>query len=291
MLHICSISQDDVIHFDKARFNSNNHWPDNIAPIDYKDKIEQTHTHHWIDLFRSQYKTITIDNPIELKWMKECAIISMQTGIFSELYRDELTEFIKNNEATYAHIFNGTGYFVRTENVSFKYGQHKVGPYSSLDQIIESMVSCIQGHSPINDQTTSITIYLLPWVEILPYNEFRIFVHNKQITAISQQHLHNVYPILDNPTYIREKCKIICDYFESTIKRSISHMDSYVYDFACIGESGEEPFFIEPSTFGKEYAAGSALFHWLVDYDILYGSKLETDGIHVRYGSAYYSTV
>lgn len=284
MLHISLISQDDVINLDKSRFNSNNHWLDNIAPIDYKEKIEQTHTSHWIDSFRQHhYDTITIDDPAVIKWMKECATISMQTGIFSELYREELDEYIEHISDTYADIFNGTGYFVRTENVSFKYGQHKIGPYYSFDQIIESMVSCSQGHTPINNRTTSITIYLLPWVDILPYNEFRVFVYNKQITAISQQHLHNKYPILYNTSYLREKCKIICDYFESTVKQSITHMDSYVYDFACVGYTCDEPFFIEPSTFGKEYAAGSALFHWLIDYDILYGNKLETDGIHVRY--------
>jgi hypothetical protein len=34
--------------------------------------------------------------------------------------------------------------------------------------------------------------------------------------------------------------------------------------------------------FGKEYAAGSALFHWLLDEDILYG-KSGSELIEFRY--------
>ena len=39
-------------------------------------------------------------------------------------------------------------------------------------------------------------------------------------------------------------------------------------------------YFIEINSFGKEYAAGSALFHWLIDEDELY-----SDGstIYFRY--------
>lgn len=33
------------------------------------------------------------------------------------------------------------------------------------------------------------------------------------------------------------------------------------------------PYPIEINSFGKEYASGSALFHWITDYDILYGKK------------------
>lgn len=35
-----------------------------------------------------------------------------------------------------------------------------------------------------------VDIYLLPWVDIQPVNEFRVFVCNNKITAISQQNLH-----------------------------------------------------------------------------------------------------
>ena len=93
-------------------------------------------------------------------------------------------------------------------------------PYYSLNQIMESIVSCVEGHKPIHGETTSIIIYLLEWINIQPHNEFRVFVHMNEIVAISQQHLYSVYEELDN----QDNTKIanfIIDYFESTIKNKM----------------------------------------------------------------------
>lgn len=274
------VLQSDIIAKDKARYNSNNHWLNDIPPVDYKEVIRKSNTSNWIDLFRSDYKVITIDDPCVLQWLKSAAHISMQTGKFSELFREELNDFLLMNVPKYSHIFDGTGYFVRSENVSFKYGQHGVGPYYSLEQILESVCSCVQGHKPLYEDTICLTLYLLEWVTIKPHNEYRVFVHNKKITAISQQHLHNVYEEIDDQDIIIDISRKICNYFEQTIKHLITNTDSYVYDFAFVGDDCQ-PFFIEPSSFGKEYAAGSALYHWLIDEDILYGKYDNT--IHFRY--------
>lgn len=44
-------------------------------------------------------------------------------------------------------------------------------------------------------------------------------------------------------------------------------------DLALIGPN-DSPYFIEPNSFGKDYAAGSALFHWIDDYDALHNSDI-----------------
>ena len=54
-------------------------------------------------------------------------------------------------------------------------------------------------------------------------------------------------------------------------------VDSYVMDIAIIGD---KPYFIEINVFGKEYASGSSLFHWLKDESKLYG---EENTIYFRY--------
>jgi hypothetical protein len=274
------VKQSDILAKDKERYNSNNHWTNNALPVDYKEVINKSHTSNWISKFRSYYKTIIIDDMVELIWMKQVAQISEQTGKFSELYREELNDFLNKYSPMYQHLFDGTGYFVRSENVSFKYGQHGIGPYYSLKEIIESCVSCVKGHRPIYPDTTSITLYLLEWVNIKPYDEYRVFVSNNKISAISQQHLHNVYPELNNNQQIIQTLKNIYDYFESNIKHVITNTDSYTYDFAFVNDN-LEPFFIEQNSFGKEYAAGSALYHWLIDENILYGKHENT--IYFRY--------
>jgi hypothetical protein len=61
--------------------------------------------------------------------------------------------------------------------------------------------------------------------------------------------------------------------------QKINWISSYSYDFAIVNN---KPYFIEMNSFGKEYAAGSALFHWLLDEDILYGKSGE-NCIEFRY--------
>lgn len=281
---IQQITLDDVVKYDKERFNSNNHWVNDIRPDDYEQRLEETNTKYWINKFRKDFKTIAIDDPKHLRWMKECMEISSQTGKFSELFCDEMEEFLKEYEGVYNIDPNGN-YFIRTENVSLKYGQHKTGPYNNLRMIVESLVSSTCGHTPIKDNTTEIVLYLLPFIEIEEHTEFRVFVCGKKITAISQQNLYsNVFKNVEKcEGVINKYIHTILEYFESNIKNVLPYSD-YTYDFAIVGDQCE-PFFIEPNSFGTEYAAGSALFHWKMDYDILYGieNDKKMNKVYFRY--------
>jgi len=281
---IKSISIDEVLKYDKVKFNTNNHWNDNIRPADYDDVISQTHTNKWINQFKD-YKKIIIDTKQDLYWMKKAYEIGSKTKRFPHMFDEELEDMIKK----YKHldeIFDETEYFIRTENVSLKEGVHGVGPYKDFKSIIESIVTCRLGHSPLKEETTSITLYLTKFQKNLNRTrEFRVFVNKNKITAISQQSLYDINDILE-PLSEKEKndlinkwINIINTYFYSDVVKKITHIDSYVMDFAILDD--ESPFFIELNSFGKEYASGSALFSWIDDYNILYG--LCGDVIEFRY--------
>jgi hypothetical protein len=315
-LIIESISLDDIIKYDKERFNSNNHWPNNIMPNDYREKITNSVTSNWIDKFHpaNTYQKFVIDNSYHLNWMKKANEISEQTGKFSLLFKDDIDDFISYFYQTYPKDIttvlsetNTIPYFVRTENVSLKYGQHGIGPYYNIKQIIESLVSSIGGHTPIYPDTEKIIIYLFPFNELISdSNEFRVFVSNNKITAISQQACYSKFVIdlnllssnanfvnldkdLTIPNQLELYTQIIVDYFDFKIKPTFDQINSYTYDFAiCYDKKNNQfnPYFIEPNSFGKEYAAGSALFHWLLDEDKLYGLSYETNdktNIYLRY--------
>lgn len=127
-----------------------------------------------------------------MHWLIQASAIGSQTKKFSKLYLEELDDLLAEHKE-FDHFFaNRTPYFVRTNTVSLKYGQHGVGPYFDLRSIIESAVTCIPGHSPIHEAhpmlpQSSLTFYLLPWVELNTDSEFRVFVCGNRITAISQQ--------------------------------------------------------------------------------------------------------
>lgn len=261
--NIKSIKLTDIQLHGDEKYNSNNHG---IKPDDYEYTIDQSSTNKWIDLFKSDYIKITIDNPQHIYLCKLANKVGQVTGNIPNLFIEDMEEIFVNYGKD---IFGVTGFFVKVNNVSLKYGKHGLGPYYNMRSIIESCVTCIKGHTPIRWNTTQLDIYLIPWVKVEPNNEFRVFVYKNKITAISQQ---NLYSVLYNDISIQEipnKLTIILDYFNNVVTNKINWISNYTYDFAIVDN---KPYFIEMNCFGKEYAAGSALFHWILDEKILYNS-------------------
>ena len=280
---------DHVFAQNKILFNTNNHhFEEKIpAPKDYNEVLDKGNTCNWIDKFHdNNYYKLILDSE-DLKWMSNALFkIGIITRRFSELYQDELIETAKK----YAYFFenlpkNDKGWFVRSDSVSLKEGIHGVGPYKNITQVIESIVTTSPNHCCFTENDTSCSLYFLPFIDIDSEKEFRIFVHNNQITALSDQHLYtiNEHWNTKNDNDISIVVYKIIEYFENNIKDKMKYMENYVMDLALIGEE-ETPYFIEPNSFGKYYAAGSALFHWIYDHDALYG---ESDSIEFRYVSEY----
>lgn len=274
------IDIDDVICSGKDKYNNNNHW-ENGRPEDYDEVLAKSNTRNWIDNFHSNYKTLKISG-YNLKWIKDAFNIGRCTGDFSKLYDEDLDDMLKEYKDKTDEIFDGTEYFVRTDKVSLKYGKHKEGPYTDFKSVIESIVSTIDGHSCFNKDDEEFTLYFMKWIKDFdPEKEFRIFVYKNRITAISQQNLYTHNKWLSSKTNEDITCMVekIVKYFNDNIRDKID-LDSFVMDLGLIGEN-EEPYFIEPNSFGKEYASGSSLFCWLKNYDELYNDK--NDDISFRY--------
>ena len=175
-----------------------------------------------------------------------------------------------------------------------KQGLHGIGPYKDFKSIIESLVTCIEGHSPFDKLGTledQIIIYLIPWEpRITKLNEYRVFVYQSKITAISQQSLYRINHELDDLSVqdrnlqIQQIVSIIYNYFENIIKYKINHINSYCIDMAVLSKDSSsltnltesieyEAYFIEINPFGKEYSSGSSLFGWIQDEQILYDTN------------------
>jgi len=218
--------------------------------------------------------------------MKEAYRSGSYTGLFPVMFDEEKTDMI----IRYAHLnkyFDGSPYFVRCNSVSLKYGQHGVGPYTTFAEVIESLVTCTPTHTPLDNTgkgTAPLTVFLMPWLTLDTFKEYRIFVYRNRITAISQQRLSEVNEFLEKYTeeervrIINDHVHIIHETFEKTIKPKITHAHSYCIDAVLL--QNDTLYFIEMNSFGKEYAAGSALFHWIHDEELLYSDK---NTIYFRY--------
>jgi len=285
-----SIESSDVNKYDKERFNSNNHWENDQMPDDYMEVLNMTNTKSWIDLFRSAYETLEVDYA-DIAWMKKAYAIGKTTGKFSKCYSDELEQTLEKYKPITDVLFpeGNPGYFIRTENVSLKHGCHGVGPYTNFRDVLESTCSCIHGHTPVDLHTTEMKFYILPWIKIIPDKEFRVFVCKKQITAISTQRCYQINQTLrdiesddEREELIRSWVHILVTYIDSI--KDLIPLASYSIDIALVGDSETSlsPYLIELNSFGKEYASGSSLFHWLLDEDIMYDLRGEKK-VYFRY--------
>jgi len=271
---------------EKHRFNSNNH--DN-RPDNYEQVLDACNTKTWIDCFRPQYARFEIDE-IEMDWLVSAAEAGAVLGHFPSTFKEELSDFLKKYEICFQNTITTSTlsphqqqspWFVKSENVSLKYGMHGVGPYTCLKNILESAVSCPLSHSPFskhirqktNEQAMRseppVCFYCMPWLQELdPMREFRVFVFDKHVTAISQQIWYTVAEF--NSDEMIKMAKQIAEFVEKQVMPKLPLLDHVVLD---IGFLNDKPFFIEPNSFGAQYAAGSALFHWKFDHDILHNTN------------------
>ncbi len=277
---------------DRKQFNSNNHWPDDKKPDDYQKVIRRSHAKNWIhikgeegkDYHRYKLYKDTVDT------MVEAVVVFHNLGYISRPFKEDIKDIV--NLSRYKELdkkLKEGKWFVRTDLTSLKYVQsdsqkkRKQKVYSSVHDLFLSMPTAPLGHNPIytladdKDEANSIHLYLFPWVDIDPDKEFRVFVHNNRVTAISQQALYRKNDLLLNldeterQQQIHHWCRQIVEFIHKTVSPAVEET-SYVTDLAILGEAGnEQVYFIEQNPFGSQYTSGSGLFHWQGNENILYG--------------------
>jgi hypothetical protein len=101
--------------------------------------------------------------------------------------------------------------------------------------------------------------------------EFRLFIYNNKITAISQQHIYknSLWLIQKSDDELIQIVKDINNFFKEKVMDKIL-IQEYVMDIAFVND---HYYFIETNSFGKEYASGSALFNWLIDDNVLHNPE------------------
>jgi len=272
---ITKINLDDVLT-NKDKYNVNNLLPSE----DYEKVISWSNTKNWIFQFHDHdsIQVIKVTDINDLKWMYDASKIGYISRRFSALYKEELEDFCDRYAAEMNAKLMIKGVFVRTEHVSLKTGMHGTGPYYSIKQIIESICTSSHGHAALRKTDKELNIYLIPWLNMDTEKEFRVFVFDNRITGISVQQLYRRNKWLEemNEDQIMSLIDKINDYFtneflEKWLNTQVTQMTKkFTMDLVLL-DTGF--YFIETNSFGPEYAAGSSLFHWITDIDILCNDK------------------
>ncbi|KAJ3141698.1 hypothetical protein HDU90_006041 [Geranomyces variabilis] len=254
---------------DSADYNVSNLWTDGKPPDDYEAALSATATSKWVELSHPDpVPTLVIDSPADLHWMKQ-ANADNYLGVFSHIYDEELRDTVAKYECQMPRP-PIEGWFIRTQHVSLKEGMYGIGPYYTLENIIKSIVTSSHRHRPLRPADMQCTLFFFKWQPIDPYREFRAFVYQNRLTALSAQRWHKANPWLAEKSDedLQSLTLHIVSHFYSTICERLLFLNgNYTYDLA-IREDGSV-YFIEPNAYGATYSAGSSLFHWVKDEILL----------------------
>ena len=153
--------------------------------------------------------------------------------------------------------------FVRLNQMSAK-NDCNLEPLTNTKSILSQITNSKKIYSSVYKKDLDVKLIIMPWKEINPKYEFRVFIYNKRIVGISQQHLYDKYNYL-----ITEITNII-----EVIKKS-DFIDNLIYqDVVCdvfIDERTNICHLIECNPYGPYSASGSSLFCWIKDRKILSG--------------------
>ena len=255
------------------RYNTSNHWrysESGQRPADYDDVEEAASARHWINTLKSEYQRFTIA-PADVSALLEFQTVNHLRGGLSEACLENIEDLAgKRCFAPLREALGQDEFFVRSDFASLKYGKHGNKVYRSLAEVFASMVTSKRSHSPLgrSDREAELSLYLIPWVNINPDLEFRVFVYQKNITAVSQQHIYQKNECLQVRN-ISGIVQMISAYFRDNIRDRVNRLDSYVMDMALVGDSSFRVYFIELNPFGKDYTSGAGAFSWVADADKL----------------------
>jgi len=171
------------------------------------------------------------------------------------------------------NIEPNVSYFVRLSSTSGK-NEKSVEPLDNADAIIKRL-KCIDlfRKREFNKKKDTYLI-LIPWNnDIVDGNEFRIFVVNNKLTAASPQRWWELYQYSQEELDVIENALNFIEFIDD-VPYSTFIADVY------INMKDEKCHLIEINPFGAHSGAGSSLFNWIDDYDLLHG---KTQSPELRY--------
>jgi hypothetical protein len=261
----------DYVLSHKENFNVCNLFEGAAAPDDYTSFCARYTVPHWLPgvVPPRRFAWVVLTH---CGWLKTASLLCSKTGQYENVFRDHMHALmVRHGPAVDALLSQGLT-FVRGSRCSCKYGTSDLRPFSSAAQVFDALIRAPRFHTPVKDVSgeNTLALWFFPWVDILV--EYRVFVHCRRVTAISQQVWYSPYKGPDlgaNLDLVARMCKAA----EATTAGA--DLDSAVADVALLHDGSV--YVIELNPFGQQYPSGSALFHWKTDTGILCAEDTDTD--------------
>ncbi len=212
---------------------------------------------------------------------KNVIIIPFSSEIKQSLLNKDYNNLLSLRNKINENMEKGKSYFIRLSSTSGK-NEKAVTPFTDADSILKHLLSVelfvVREYERENKPTCLI---MMEWNDSINERcEFRIFVVNNKLVAASPQRYWQNYQ------YSREELKAF-QFALSNIAFNCEYK-SYVAD-VYIDVTTRTCHLIELNPFGAHCGAGSSIFNWITDYNVLHGLvelESESDTAELRYLSA-----
>ncbi len=141
----------------------------------------------------------------------------------------------------------------------------------SAQEVIYSMCMSERLYATMRDRPMGHDIVLRDWVDADPDMEFRCFVYQGQITAISQYHSQTEYRF--NEEIARRCGEMILEFWKEARDSLVHVFEDWVMDVVIL-PTPEGVRIVELNGFGAHMITGAAQYCWKRDYDLIH----RTDG-------------
>ncbi|CZR66002.1 uncharacterized protein PAC_15902 [Phialocephala subalpina] len=288
-----------LVAANEENYNSNFHTeaeaPGEFIPTEVPQSFER-----WLPLIvRSQniplerVQTITLTNA-QAQLIIDASRSSLHTRELSRIYAEELEELASLFQSL---LFPAQGLFLRLDACSPKDGVRGVSPLKTTKDIVLRLTTSHRATNSIlrcMERGEEVYLFFLPFDEHMrTEKEYRVFCAppDGRVTCISQYRWHkpNLFAAHseDDIAAIMEDIKKAALAYHNEILVGLNigrdgEMDrllleqGFTFDIMFDEGSGECKL-IELNSFGARSGCGSCLFHWLADWDVLYG-KTKAEG-------------
>ena len=159
-------------------------------------------------------------------------------------------------------------YFVRLSSTSGK-NEKAIRIFTNAHDIVRHLTSVKLFAYQEYQRTKDSYLILIPWNDkVLPRYEFRIFVVNNRLVAVSPQKWWELNQYTGDELELLESAFSNIDFIDS----NQCPYQTFVSDVYVDTETSKVKL-IEYNPFGAHSGAGSSFFNWITDYDLLHDTK------------------
>ena len=249
-----------------------------IQAEEYQDIQRQTDYEIWRALKNIDREQVILLDERCTQLLALAGHIGRHTFELPQLYHEELFQLIDRLENELPESY--APFFVRLSKCSTKGGHRGVGPFWNSKQIVRALVTSYRCVDVFASEGTC-KLYVSPFnSQFNPDDELRVFVYNKKVTCISQYNEKENcgWGMLDDEI-LSLVCSNIIDLYYALMSKAatlnICLPESLTMDVLCLRTQNFATELVEFNTFGAQMSAGSCLFDWIDDYDILHSDKFE----------------